>query len=139
MLYDEDEGVIGLKIVLFDGDCHFCNRSVQFIIKRDKKKVFKFASLQSAIGQQLLRDYAISQQTDSFVLIAGNKGYVKSSAALTVCRDLAWPWKLCSAFLVIPTCLRDLFYDLIAKNRHRLGKKGTHCTIPTAEERQRFL
>ncbi|QCR33017.1 thiol-disulfide oxidoreductase DCC family protein [Lysinibacillus sp. SGAir0095] len=127
-----------MNIILFDGECHFCDASVQFIIKRDQNKYFKFASIQSEIGQKLLEEFKIPKTIDSMIYIEGDKSYVKSTAALRICKKLDHLWKLFYPFLIIPVFLRDAVYDLIAKNRHKLGKK-TECKIPTKEELERFL
>ena len=127
-----------MNIILFDGDCHFCNASVQFIIKRDRKKYFKFASLQSEIGKKLLEEFQVPKTTDSLVFIEGNSCFVKSTAALKICRRLDGLWKLFYPFLIIPKFLRNSVYDAVAKKRHKLMNQ-TECRLPTKEELERFL
>ncbi|WP_217587247.1 thiol-disulfide oxidoreductase DCC family protein [Lentibacillus saliphilus] len=117
-------------IVLFDGLCHFCDSSVQFIIKRDPMKRFKFASLQSSVGQELLKRYGVPQEINSFVLVQDNRVYFRSSAALKLCRDLRLPWKLLYPLLLVPRPIRDFFYNIIARNRYRWFGKKAACTIP---------
>ena len=127
------------RIILFDGECNFCDKSVQFIIKRDPTAHFKFASLQSDVGRELLEQYQIPNNVDSIVYIKDNQGYIKSSAALRICRNLKGGWKVFNLFLVVPRPIRDYFYDIIAKNRYKwLGKKES-CMLPTPEQRNRFL
>lgn len=127
------------KIVLFDGDCHFCNKSVQFILKRDPKAFFQFASLQSEIGQELIHQYKIPQHIDSLVLIDSNRYYIKSTAALRICLNLKGLWKTCFILTIVPKWIRDRFYDYIAKNRYKWFGTNSTCKIPTDEERERFL
>jgi predicted DCC family thiol-disulfide oxidoreductase YuxK len=127
------------KIVLFDGECHFCDQSVQFIIKRDPNANFKFASLQSDIGRQIIRDYSIPLHIDSLVLIEDKQFYIKSTAALRICKKLKGVWKIGVFFLLIPTPIRDLVYDLIAKNRYKWFGKKEVCEIPSPEIKKRFL
>ncbi len=127
------------RIILFDGECNFCDQSVQFIIKRDPKGYFKFASLQSKIGKELLNKYNAPKDIDSFVLIEDNYCYFKSSAALRVCKNLRGAWKLLYVFLVLPKTFRDFFYEKIAKNRYKWFGKIESCRIPSPEERKRFL
>jgi predicted DCC family thiol-disulfide oxidoreductase YuxK len=127
------------KIILFDGVCQFCDRSVQFIIKRDKKGHFKFASLQSDLAKQLLSQYNVAKDVDSLVLLDGNNYYIKSTAALRICKNLSGFWKLGYLLLVIPRPFRDFVYQLIAKNRYNWFGKKEACTIPSPEMRKRFL
>ncbi|OLO27055.1 thiol-disulfide oxidoreductase [Alkalihalophilus pseudofirmus] len=126
-------------IILFDGDCNFCNQSVQFILKRDRNGYFKFASLQSEIGKSLLEQHGLTHDMNSFVLIKNNQCYQKSSAALHVCRNLNRAWKFIWLFRVIPTSIRDFIYNVIAKNRYRwFGQRGS-CMLPSVEDKKRFL
>ncbi|MBY0095564.1 thiol-disulfide oxidoreductase DCC family protein [Mesobacillus maritimus] len=127
------------KIVLFDGECHFCDQSVQFIIKRDPNANFKFASIQSDIGRQIIRDYNIPLHIDSLILIQDNQFYIKSTAALRICKNLKGVWKIGVFFLLIPTPIRDLVYDDIAKNRYKWFGKKEVCEIPSPEIKKRFL
>ncbi|GGN62144.1 thiol-disulfide oxidoreductase DCC family protein [Oceanobacillus indicireducens] len=127
------------NIILFDGDCHFCDASVQFIIKRDQKAVFSFASLQSETGKQLLAAYELSGNIDSMVLIADGKAHLKSSAALRIAKELSGIWKLAYALIIMPRPVRDLFYDVVARNRYKWFGKKESCAIPSPEVRKRFL
>lgn len=127
------------RIILFDGDCNFCDQSVQFIIKRDPQGLFKFASLQSEIGKKLLNKYNTPSDLDSFVLIEGNHCYFKSSAALRICKNLKGMWKLLYVLLVVPKPLRDFFYGIIAENRYKWFGIKESCMLPSPEERKRFL
>ncbi|WP_198510301.1 thiol-disulfide oxidoreductase DCC family protein [Bacillus solitudinis] len=126
-------------IILFDGVCNFCDHSVQFIIKRDKKTVYKFASFQSDAGQEILRMFNIPANIDSFILIENNRCYYKSSAALKICKNLKSSWKLLYCLLIIPKPIRDYFYGILAKNRYKWFGKKDSCTLPTPEIRKRFL
>lgn len=125
-------------IVLYDGDCNFCNHSVQFIFKREKKTVFYFAALQSDIGKSLLSKHGMTEfDLNSVVYLCGNKVYLRSSAALQICKRLKGMWPLLFVFIVVPPFIRDYFYNQIAKRRHRLAKNN--CALPSAELRKRFL
>ncbi len=127
-------------IILFDGVCNFCNGAVNFIIRQDKKGVFKFASLQSNKGQELAEKYGLPKTNfDSFILIENGKVYKRSTAGLKLYNKLPWYWKWTQVFWIIPKFLRDAVYDFVAKNRYKwFGKKET-CMIPTPEVRSRFL
>lgn len=126
-------------LILFDGECNFCDASVQFIIKRDPKALFKFTSLQSDIGIEMLKQFGVSEKTDSIVLIEGNSHYTESTAALKIARKLTGFWKLCYVFIIVPKPLRDIVYQFIAKNRYKWFGKKQECMLPTAEQRNRFL
>ena len=127
-------------VILFDGTCNFCNAGINFIIKQDKKKIFRFAPLQSEAGQRLLEQYGLPEQGfDSFVLIEEGKVYKKSSAGLKVYRKLSWYWSWTQAFWIAPLFIRDAVYDFIAKNRYKwFGKKET-CWIPSPSLRIKFF
>jgi predicted DCC family thiol-disulfide oxidoreductase YuxK len=129
------------KIVLFDGVCNFCNASVRFIVKRDKKDLYRFASLQSDLGKKMTVERGIdSSKVDSIILIEpGHAYYIKSTAALEICKDLNGLYPALSLFLFIPESFRNLVYDYIAKNRYQWFGKTETCPMPSKEEQSRFL
>jgi predicted DCC family thiol-disulfide oxidoreductase YuxK len=128
------------NIVLFDGVCNFCDASVNFIIDRDKKNIFRFAALQSEKGQEILDYFNLNKSDfDSFIFIENNKAYKKSSAALLVAKKLGGFWGLFYSLIIIPKFLRDFFYNIIAKNRYKLFGKKDACRIPTPEFKEKFL
>ena len=128
------------SIILFDGVCNLCNSSVQFIIKRDKKQHFLYASLQSDAGQDILLQFQLENSDfDSIILVDNEKVYQKSTAILKIFKHLSSAWKLSYGFIIIPKIIRDFVYTIIAKNRYKwFGKKET-CMIPTKELKMRFL
>lgn len=127
-------------IILFDGVCNFCNSTVNFILRQDKKGVFRFAPLQSEAGQYLLQQYnLIEPGFDSFIFIESGKAYKASTAALQLTRYLPWYWQWAQLFWVIPSFIRDAAYQVIAKNRYKWFGKRDACIIPTPELRHRFL
>jgi predicted DCC family thiol-disulfide oxidoreductase YuxK len=127
-------------ILLFDGVCNLCNRSVQFVIRRDKKKKFRFAALQGRMGQQLLHQHQLPvNDMNSFVLIENGKAYTRSAAALRVLKGLGGGWKLFYAFMVLPRFLRDAVYSWIARNRYKWFGKKEECMVPTPDLKERFL
>ncbi len=128
------------NILLFDGVCNLCNWLVRFIIKRDRNAHFKFASLQSETAIQLLQRFDLKPgQSDSVVLISGDRVFQKSTAALRVLKGMPGFWKLLYVFIVVPRPLRDLVYDWIARSRYRLFGKRDECMIPSADLQSRFL
>ena len=126
--------------ILFDGVCNFCNASINFIIDRDRKGIFKFAALQSEIGQELLKKFSLkTRDFDSIVALEGDKVYQKSDAALEIARKIDGIWKIFYIFKIIPAFLRNSVYDLIARNRYRFFGRTDACRIPTPELKARFL
>ena len=125
-------------IVLFDDICSLCNASVQFIIVRDPHAVFRFASLQSETGAALREKFGVPE-VYSLVLLEDGRYYMKSSAALRICRRLAGVWKLFYIFWLVPKPLRDYVYDFVAKHRYEWFGKRDHCLMPTPDIRARFL
>jgi len=128
------------KIILFDGVCNLCNSSVNFIIDRDKKNVFKFAALQSETGQKFLDKFGMNKNDfDSVVLLDENKFYSKSTAALMIIKEFPSLWKALFVFIIIPAPLRNFFYDLVAKNRYSWFGKKDSCRMPSPELKNKFL
>ena len=126
--------------ILFDGVCNFCNASINFMIDKDIKGIFKFAALQSEVGQELLKKFRLkTSDFDSIVAIEGDKVYQKSDAALEIARKMDGIWKIFYAFKIIPAFLRNPIYDLIARNRYRFFGRTDACRIPTPELKARFL
>lgn len=128
-------------IILFDGVCNLCNGFVQFIIKRDTDDVFRYASLQSEIGQKLLSERNIDVALiDSVVLIEpGIAYYIKSDAALQIGSHLKGFSGLSRVLHLIPSSLRNIVYDLIARYRYAWFGKKDACMIPTPELKAKFL
>ncbi len=127
-------------IVLFDGVCNLCAGSVQFIIKRDRKARFQFASLQSDFGQRLMDQVGIDKTAlHSVVLVREGQHFRQSDAALEITRRLDFPWPMFYVFKVIPRFLRDVIYKWISQNRYKFFGKKDSCWIPTPALKERFL
>ena len=127
-------------IILFDGVCNLCNGTVQFILKRDKKKQFRFASLQGNFGQDILYKFGLpAGNPNSFILLEGEKIYTHSTGALRVFRHLGGIWKLLYAFIIVPRFIRDGVYNFIAANRYKWFGKKESCYIPSPALKNRFL
>ncbi|KZS42255.1 thiol-disulfide oxidoreductase [Aquimarina aggregata] len=131
----------GEKIILFDGVCNLCNSAINFIIKRDKKSIFRYASLQSEIGKKLIADRNIDiSKIDSILLIDPKIAYYhKSTAALHIAKELSGLYPILSVFLILPKFFRDWIYDIVAKNRYKWFGKKESCMIPTAELKALFI
>lgn len=127
-------------VVLFDGVCNLCNSSVQFLIRKDKQIRLRFASLQSDFGQTILQKFNLPQNNfSSFVLLEGEKIYLRSSAALRVAYYLGGFWKIFQIFWLVPPFIRNAIYDFIAKNRYKWFGKKAECMMPSPELKERFL
>jgi predicted DCC family thiol-disulfide oxidoreductase YuxK len=129
------------KLILFDGVCNLCNASIQYVIKNDKKDVFRFATLQSDVGQQIIANYNIdTTKIDSILLYSESRGIkIKSSAALNIALHLGFPNYLLTIFYLIPTCIRNWVYNYIAKNRYKWYGKKDSCMTPTPELQNKFI
>ncbi|WP_214885202.1 MULTISPECIES: thiol-disulfide oxidoreductase DCC family protein [unclassified Exiguobacterium] len=126
-------------IVLFDGDCNFCDASVQFIIRHDRHASIHFASLQSEVGQSFRTRHRIPESVDSIVYVEEGVPYLKSNAAIRIAEHLDGRWRLLRLIRFIPRPIRDHGYTFFAKYRTRLFGKKEVCTLPSSEIRKRFL
>jgi predicted DCC family thiol-disulfide oxidoreductase YuxK len=127
-------------VVLFDGVCNLCNGTVAFAIARDSASRLRFAVCQSEAGQALLRRFGLPlREFESFVLIEGDRAYVKSEAFLRLVTYLRRPWPSLAALRLVPASVRDFVYDRIARNRYRIFGRRTVCMVPTPDIAARFL
>lgn len=126
---------------MFDGVCNLCNGVIQFIIKRDKKDVFRYAALQSELGKQLTTERGIdTNKIDSFILIEpGTAYYLKSDAALEIAKGFGGLWSVLQIFKWIPVSIRNAIYDFVARNRYKWFGRKDQCMIPTPELQAKFL
>ena len=128
------------RIIIFDGVCNLCNASVKFVIRHDPKKKFHFLSLQDSKATELLKGFQLETIPEgTFILISGQSVYTKSTAALRVARELKGAVRLLYAFIIIPPFIRDLFYNLVARNRYRWFGKKDSCMLPNPEIKERFI
>lgn len=125
-------------IIFFDGYCGLCNGFVDFVMARDHKKTFRFATLQGATAARLLTKDDV-ENLDSVVVYINESRFRKSRAVLEVFKDLGGGWFLLASFGFLPTSLLDFFYDVVAKNRYAWFGKRDVCRLPTREERALFL
>jgi predicted DCC family thiol-disulfide oxidoreductase YuxK len=123
-------------IIFYDGVCGLCDKSVQFIIAHDTRKIFRFAALQSDLAKQALgKDLSL----DSFIYYENGKAFDRSTGALKMFKKLGGLWSLLYVFMIIPPFLRNTVYDWVAKNRYKWFGKFDSCKIPTPEQRSRFI
>lgn len=128
------------SIILFDGICNLCNSSVKFVIKRDKKKQFIFASLQSDAAENILLHHKYKKiGLNSIILIHQDNLYEKSSAVLNILSAMGMPWRLLAIFKILPLSWRDSLYDYIAKNRYKWFGKKDKCIMMLPTHKNRFI
>ena len=129
------------KIILFDGVCNLCDSWVQYVIKHDKNDVFRFVSLQSELGKNILKHLGLSTHYIYTIVlyVPGKAYYLKSNAALEIAKGMGGFFHFGTIFRIFPSFLRDLVYDLISKNRYKWFGKQESCMIPTAELKSKFL
>jgi predicted DCC family thiol-disulfide oxidoreductase YuxK len=127
-------------VVLFDGVCNLCNGFVQFLVPRDPEGTFRFASLQSDVGQELLAERGLpTDDLESLVLIEGDDCYVKSSAVLQIAAHLGGVYGLLPPLRFVPRRVRDQIYDFVAARRYRWFGRKDRCTVPDGDTASRFL
>lgn len=127
-------------VVLFDGVCNLCNWFVQFLIRNDPAGTFRFAPLQSEVGEALLAEYGLpTDRMASVVLVDGGETYTESDAALRIASLLGGVYTLFVPFKVVPRPVRDAVYAFVADHRYGWFGKKDRCMTPTPDVRSRFL
>jgi predicted DCC family thiol-disulfide oxidoreductase YuxK len=127
-------------VVLFDGVCNVCNGLVRFILPRDRRGYFRFASLQSFAAERLLTACGRAPGTlDSLVLIEDGRCYERSDAVLRIAGRLRFPWRLARGFGTVPRPIRDGLYTFVAARRYRWFGRKDVCALPPPEWKERFL
>ncbi|MCY0977676.1 DCC1-like thiol-disulfide oxidoreductase family protein [Chryseobacterium wangxinyae] len=127
------------NVVFFDGDCGFCNFWVQWILERDRKDRFLFASLQSEFGQKFLSDHNLeTKQFNTLYLLKPDGKYLsKSGAVLKIARLLGGIYAPLNIGIILPKPLRDHIYDLVSRNRMKLAAQK--CFLPDPHQRKKFI
>jgi predicted DCC family thiol-disulfide oxidoreductase YuxK len=135
----------GSHLILYDGVCGLCNRLNAFVLKHDRKAHFRFASLQSALGQSLLRRYGLNPvDLDTFYVITNYDSgsallFERARAGLFVLKTLGSPWRWAAILGILPDSLLNFGYDCLARNRYRIFGKYEQCMVPSAADRERFI
>ncbi len=135
----------GAHLLLYDGVCGLCNHLLQFLLARDHRAVFKFASLQSAAGREIVTRWGGDPEAlTSFYVIADYRTanarvVTKSDAALFVAGQLGWPWKLMGVAGALPASVRDRLYDVVARYRYSIFGRHERCLVPSHDVRSRFI
>ena len=128
-------------IVVFDAHCLLCNGWVQFLLKQDKKGVFRYASIQGQAGQRLLAQAGLRVEGLETLLLVQEDGTIRqhTEAILRVLHHLGWPWRLAWAAAIVPARLRNALYRLVARNRYRWFGRSDVCLVPAVQQRPLFL
>ncbi len=126
-------------LILFDGYCHLCSRSVQLILKFDHQKQFLFAPLSGEITTETKHRFAIPETIDSIILVENDQFYIQSEAALKIASRLGGLFKLILVARILPRSWRDYLYDQIAANRFHWFGRRSNCMLPNPEDADRFL
>ena len=128
-------------LLLFDGECGLCARSVRFILDRDKKKQLRFAPLQSELGRGIAQAQGLDPDAPTTLVLVEKSGRVslRSTAALRACGDLRMPWRFAKALLIVPRFVRDAVYRWVSRHRLRWFGTADSCRLPTTEEQARFV
>lgn len=131
-------------ILLFDGVCNLCSKTVQFIVDHEREPTIRFCSIQSEKGHALLAEHGMSHvvaqaDPDTMVFVEGGRAFDRSTGALKIAAHLRAPWSWGRVALILPRFLRDVGYRIVAKNRYRWFGKTDSCLVPTKALRARFL
>ena len=127
-------------VLLFDGTCNLCNRTVQEIIPRDPTGKIAFAPLQSDIGRALQERHGFdTENLDTVILVEGNSVHTKSDAAIRVSELLGWPYAALVVGRLVPRELRNELYDFVAENRYDWFGRKDQCMVPDEDVSDRFL
>jgi len=127
------------KIILYDGVCNLCSASVRFVITRDTKRKFQFASLQSDFAKNALWGKEIGNSVKTIVLLKGDRIYLRSDAALEISRELNGLWPLLYFLKIIPRFIRDAVYNFISQHRYQWFGKTDACWLPSPDLSSRFV
>jgi len=145
MSHSEAQQSIGAHLVLYDGVCGLCNRLLQFLLRHDRRRVFRFASLQSVVGRSIVaRSGGDPAELTSFYVVANyqtaaSRVFTRSDAALFVAGALGWPWRVGQLIRFVPHPVRDRAYDVVARSRYRVFGRYDRCLVPSPEFRSRFI
>jgi predicted DCC family thiol-disulfide oxidoreductase YuxK len=132
-------------VLLYDGLCGFCDGTVQFILRHDRRGTLRFATLQGDFAREVIARHPEVAGVDSLVLVGRDvvsgeeRVFVRSEGALEVARYLGGAWHVARGVAIVPRFLRDWAYDAFARIRYRVFGRYNSCPIPTPEQRARFI
>jgi len=127
-------------IIVFDAECVLCSANARFVLRYDRKGLFRLASMQGETGASLYRRFDIDPtDPDTLIIVTGDTALRDSAAIFAIWSGLGWPWRALTIFRAVPRALRDAVYRLIARHRYRIFGKRQTCWVPSAEQADRVL
>lgn len=130
----------GAPVLVFDGMCLLCSRSVQFVLRHDHAERIRFASMQSVSGRALFERFGVDLDCPSSLLyVTDGRGFTDSEALLRIANDFGGAWRLMAVCRLLPRTLRDAAYRAVARNRYKWFGRSSQCFIPTSGQAARFL
>jgi|SRR5690606_2218562 len=127
------------KIIIYDAECVFCNRSIKFLLKGKPNKNIKFVSFNSEVSKKILLKLDFHNKIDSILFIEENRVFEKSTAILKIINNFTNSWRYLYYLIYLPKPIRDLLYKIISKNRYNIFGKNNSCKIFTAIEKEYFI
>lgn len=128
-----------MPVVLYDGVCGLCQKSVRFILRHEREPLLTFAALTSETGQRLLKQRGVDEGVDAMVLVEAERTLVGPDAALAMCAYLKRPYRWLKGFRIFPASIRALLYRWIARKRYRWFGRTESCPLPEPDQAERFL
>ncbi|RZJ06558.1 MAG: thiol-disulfide oxidoreductase DCC family protein [Rubrivivax sp.] len=127
-------------IIVFDAQCLLCSRWVRFVLRHDRERRFRFASMQGATGRRLLAAHGLSvDNLQTLLLVDGHRAWQHTAAILRVLHGLGWPWRLAWSGWLVPAFLRDIAYRWVARRRYKIFGRSELCLQPEPADATRFL
>lgn len=131
---------LDFPVVLYDGECKFCDGFVNFLIDRDRKGVFRYAALQSDLGRKIRAQFKVPDNVDSVMLLDGARLSIQASAVANILLKLGIGWKIAGGVIkIVPGFISNFFYKIFAANRYKWFGKYDTCRIPDPHVRERFI
>lgn len=127
-------------IIVFDGLCVLCSAAAQFVLRHDRRGVFRLAAMQNAVGTALAERFGIDPADPQTIIVVRGATVLRDSDAIfDIAAGLGWPWRGIALFAVVPRPIRDRLYRYVARNRYRLFGRRATCWLPDSTQAARIL
>ena len=127
-------------LIVFDGHCVLCSGWANFVLRHDKRRVYRLLAAQTPLGQALYAHYGLGgDDYQSNLLIASGQVFIKSEGSIRMAEGLGWPWRAVAVFRLLPLRWRDALYDVVARNRIRWFGRREVCYLPDPKDADRFV